>query len=151
MAAPIGNRFWEMADPDKIGRPTKFKTPKELWEQSCDYFKWCDDNPLQEEKLFHFQGAVTRETASKMRAYTIRELCLFLGCNEDYLTQFNEDKNKEFSSIITRIRDVIYTQKFTGAAADLLNANIIARELGMSDKQETNHTGEIKIIREIKK
>jgi hypothetical protein len=31
---------------------------------------------------------------------------------------------------------VIYEQKFTGAAADLLNPNIIARDLGLADKQD---------------
>ena len=33
-------------------------------------------------------------------------------------------------------------QKFAGAAADLLNANIIARDLGLADKQDlTNSDG----------
>ncbi len=34
---------------------------------------------------------------------------------------------------------MIFVQKFEGAAADLLNANIISRELGLADRQE--HTG----------
>jgi len=29
-----------------------------------------------------------------------------------------------------------YTQKFEGAAANLFNANIIARDLGLKDKQQ---------------
>ena len=37
--------------------------------------------------------------------------------------------------------EIIYNQKFTGAAADLLNPNIIARELGLADKQQNEHTG----------
>ena len=32
--------------------------------------------------------------------------------------------------------EIIRTQKFAGAAADLLNANIIARDLGLADKNE---------------
>ena len=32
-------------------------------------------------------------------------------------------------------------QKFTGAAADLLNANIIARDLGLKDNVSNEHTG----------
>ena len=44
--------------------------------------------------------------------------------------------------VITRIRETAYNQKFTGAAADLLNANIIARDLGLSDKKEMNVNAE---------
>ena len=33
-------------------------------------------------------------------------------------------------------RQIIYTQKFEGSAAGLLNPNIIARDLGLNDKQE---------------
>ncbi|WP_299116906.1 terminase small subunit [uncultured Winogradskyella sp.] len=136
MSAPIGNKFWEMADPTKIGRPLEFKTPEELWKRACDYFKWCDENPFKEEKIFHHQGNITKASINKMRAYTFKELCLFLGVNKDYFTEFNQIKHKDFSGIITRIHDVIYTQKFTGAAADLLNPNIIARELGLAEKKD---------------
>jgi len=137
MAAPKGNTFWKNVK-ETTGRPLAFESPEELWEKAKEYFQWCDDNPLKEEKLFHYQGTITRDTASKMRAYTMRELCLFLGVNEVYFNQFNEEKHQEFSKIITRIRDTIYTQKFTGAAADLLNPNIIARELGLSDNRNLN-------------
>ncbi|EII8497315.1 hypothetical protein ABMX35_004036 [Escherichia coli] len=33
-----------------------------------------------------------------------------------------------FCGVTTRAEDIIYDQKFSGAAADLLNANIIARD-----------------------
>ncbi len=36
----------------------------------------------------------------------------------------------------TRVDEIIRTQKFQGASADLLNANIIARDLGLADKTE---------------
>ena len=34
------------------------------------------------------------------------------------------------------MKQIIKTQKFEGAAAELLNANIIARDLGLADKKE---------------
>jgi hypothetical protein len=37
---------------------------------------------------------------------------------------------------IERAEAVIYTWKFEGAAANLLNANLVARELGLADKAE---------------
>ena len=38
-------------------------------------------------------------------------------------TPKKEEDNKDYSTIITRIRYTIYPQKFTGAAADLLSPN----------------------------
>ena len=39
-------------------------------------------------------------------------------------------------SVIHKIEDCIYNQKFEGAIIGLYNANIIARDLGLSDKNE---------------
>jgi len=147
MGAPIGNQFWKIRA--KHGRDKLFKTPELLWSAACDYYQWCDDNPLKEEKLFHFQGEITRDSSSKMRAYTITGLCLYLHCSTEWFRHFEENNkdSKDFIPILTRIRETIYTQKFTGAAADLLNSNIIARDLGLIDKQVLKAT---KIIKGIK-
>jgi len=137
MAAPEGNEFWKIAD--HSSQNLAFDSPEELWDKAMEYFEWCDSNPLKEEKLFHFQGNITRETANKMRAYTQKEFCLFIGVNEVYLSQFDEGKmerHKDYAKVIARIRDVIYTQKFVGASAELLNPNIIAMELGLKSRTE---------------
>ena len=70
---------------------------------------------------------------------TISGLCLFLDICENTWTNYK--KQPDFLSITLEVEKVIYNQKFTGASADLLNANIIARELGLADKQQN----EIKI------
>ena len=41
-----------------------------------------------------------------------------------------------FSDITTRAEEIIYDQKFSGAAADLLHANIIARDLGLKEQSQ---------------
>ena len=46
-------------------------------------------------------------------------------------------------AVIEKIESIIRSQKFEGAAADLLNANIIARDLGLKDSSETTHNGSI--------
>jgi hypothetical protein len=74
-----------------------------------------------------------------MRAMTVSGLCLFLDICEN--TWANYKKQPDFLSITLEVEKVIYNQKFTGAASDLLNANIIARELGLADKQQNEHTG----------
>lgn len=43
--------------------------------------------------------------------------------------------------VIARIEDIVYNQKFSGAASGFLNPNIIARDLGLADKTESKvHT-----------
>ena len=45
-----------------------------------------------------------------------------------------------FKTITAQIKQIIRTQKFEGASAGFLNANIIARDLGLTDKQEITGT-----------
>lgn len=129
MAAPKGSKYWQLAD--KIGRNPKY-TPDALWGKAVEYFEWVDKNPLKEDKLS--SGAVFR--MDKMRAMTIRGFCLFAGVDQKTFAAYEGRDN--FLPITMRIRDIIYTQKFEGAAADLLNPNIIARELGLSEKSDVN-------------
>lgn len=139
MSAPIGNRFWEARS--SHGRNPRFPNPDALWEACLEYFEWVEENPLQEEKMFQFQGTIVRDTVSKMRAMTIGGLCVFLDItHQSWIDYRNRD---DFFEVVTRVEEIIRTQKFTGAAADLLNANIIARDLGLSEK--INHDGQLDI------
>lgn len=142
MAAPKGNKFWQQRS--KHGRDALFESAEKMWESACEYFEWCDENPLIE---IDFKGKdADRVELPKMRAYTMQGLCLYLDCNTDYFRQFKLSelgKSKDFSWVITRIEEVIYQQKFTGAAAGFLNPNIIARDLGLADKKEVENTGNI--------
>lgn len=132
MAAPVGNQFWKARS--SHGRDPIFATPDDLWEAAVEYFQWVDDNPLYEAKAFAFQGDVTVENIPKMRAMTLGGLYLFLDINRS--TWVDYSKRKDFSAVTTRVEEIIRAQKFQGAAADLLNANIIARDLGLADKSE---------------
>lgn len=137
MPAPLGNRFWEARTTH--GRDKLFETPDILWAACVEYFEWTEQNPLSEEKVFCAQGQVTRATISKMRAMTIYGLCRFLGISRPTWDEYCG--NKDFSYITSEVENVIRDQKFSGAAADLLNANIIARDLGLRDKQDLEHSG----------
>lgn len=137
MAAPKGNQFWKLRS--KHGRDKLFATPSLLWDAACEYFQWCEENPLYEEKGFAFQGIITKETFAKMRAMTLSQLCFYLNCDDSYFRVFKstlKESDKDFLTVIRDIEQTIYNQKFQGASADLLNANIIARDLGLADKSE---------------
>ncbi|MBO29656.1 MAG: terminase small subunit [Rhodobacteraceae bacterium] len=128
-----GNRFWEARS--SHGPKPKFDNSDDLWSACVEYFEWNEDNPLMETKGFAFQGVVTKETFPKMRAMTIGGLCLFLDVTHKQWIEWRE-KRPDLSAVITRAEAVIFKQKFEGASADLLNGNIIARELGLADKQD---------------
>lgn len=134
MTFQLGNRFWELRS--SHGRNPTFPNPEALWSACCEYFTWVEDNPLMESKLCSYQGENVLETVPKMRAMTIQGLCLFLDIHPTTWKEYG--KKPDFSSIVTRAEEVIYSQKFAGAAADLLNPNIIARDLGLSDKRDVD-------------
>lgn len=150
MAAPAGNQFWKLRS--KHGRDKLFRTPELLWEAACEYFQWCIDNPFLKAEaktvnIGDYQSKIELASLPVLRPFTIQGLSLYLDCNTQYLAQFeaelkgkNDDLSKDFSLIITRIREIIYNQKFSGAASGFFNANIIARDLGLKDSKDVQLT-----------
>lgn len=142
VGAPKNNQFWKLRS--KHGRDKLFETADLLWEVACEYFQWCDDNPwIKNEaiKSGDFAGQIVKVPTS--RPYTITALCLYLGVNTKYFSDFKKslkEDDQDFSEVVTRIEETIYSQKFEGAAVGAFNANIIARDLGLSDKKELDHT-----------
>lgn len=130
MPAPKGNQYWKLAH---NWRNPKMYTPEELLDKANEYAKWCEENPLIEEKAF---GTGYIAKMKKMRAMTIQGFCLF--ANMTMKTWFNYEKDEAFVHIITHVKGIFFAQKFEGAAADLLNPNIIARELGLVDNQKVD-------------
>lgn len=132
MGAPKGNQSWKARATH--GRKRLFETPEVLWSACCEYFQWVEDNPLWENKVSQYMGQVVDMPVAKMRAMTIAGLCLFLNINRCTWNEWR--KVDDFAEVIEKVENVIYDQKFSGAAADILNASIIARDLGLSDKRD---------------
>lgn len=119
------------------GQPPKFDSPEKIAKRAREYFEWCQNETLDEEKLFAFQGEVTRDTIYHKRPFTQAGLCIFLEISED--TWRNYRKKPEFFEVVSEIDKVIYEQKFSGASVGLFNSSIIARDLGLKDKSEIDH------------
>lgn len=139
----LGNRFWEMRS--KHGRDRIFATPELLWDAACEYFKFCEDNPFHKAEaktvnIGDYQSEIQIAKLPVMRPFTIQGLCLFLDVNTVWFREFEESLrlkedqvSKDFSIICTRIREIIFDQKFSGAAAGFFNANLISRDLGLQE------------------
>jgi len=133
MAATIGNSFWKLRS--KHGRDKLFSSPEVLWEAAQEYFTNCEKNPLLEVDWVGKDAIEVNKP--KMRAFTWAGLEIYLDISDDALRNYKtKPEYKDFFGVITRIEKIMYEQKFTGAAAGLLNPNIIARDLGLVDKKE---------------
>lgn len=127
----MAKKIWERLSP---GQPPKFNSPDELWAIAKEYFEYCEQNPLMEAKAFSFQGSSWIEEVPKMRAMTLNGVCSFANIARQ--TWYNYKEKPEYLDVCTAIENAVYEQKFSGAAADLLNASIIARDLGLSDRKD---------------
>jgi hypothetical protein len=136
MAAPKGNQFWKIRT--KHGRDKLFASADTLWNACEEYFKWVEENPLWETKSYMYQGTPVQDQIPRMRAMTLDGLYLFLDI--DHVTWRNWREDKDFFTVTHKAENVIRSQKFAGAAADMLNANIIARDLGLKDTAAHEHT-----------
>jgi hypothetical protein len=139
MAAPQGNDFWKQRS--SHGRKPKFQTPDDLEAACIEYFEWVEVTPLYEAQAFAYQGKVTMEAVAKMRAMTIAGLCIFLDISQQAWGEYRDREG--FGEVTTRVDDIIRTQKFEGASAGLLNPSIIARDLGLADKQDQTIQGNL--------
>jgi len=121
-------------------RPREFLTPQDFLAEVVKYFEWCDTHPLQEEQMFQFRGSIVRADKEKVRAYTRKGLATFLGLPASRLKTY-DDRGAAWSDVVELIDQIIYTQKFENAAAGLLNASIISRDLGLAERQEFSGIG----------
>lgn len=138
MAAPVGNQFWKLRS--KHGRDLIFGTPELLWEAACEYFEHTDRRKwVRKDWVGKDAVPVDRETDTP---YTLSALCLYLGVNRGFWSEFKNAKHEGFSEIIARIEEIIYSQKFEGASVGAFNANIIARDLGLKEQTDVTSGGE---------
>jgi hypothetical protein len=131
MVLKAGDQLWKQRT--KHGRSKAF-TPATLLAGAEEYWNWIEKNPLKEERLTQCDGSPSTIDIKKMHAMTIQGLCIFLRISDD--TWANYKKHADYKENCEFIGKVIFEQKLSGAAAGLLNANIIARELGLAEKRE---------------
>lgn len=132
-----GNQFWKMRS--SHGPKPKFKNGEQLKAACEEYFEWVSDANLFEDKVNFYEGVAVHEPAAKMHAMTISGLCIFLDVSTAIWAEWRKNR-EDLLDVIRWAEDIIRHQKFVGAAAGLLNANIIARDLGLKDAQDHSST-----------
>lgn len=130
-------QFWRKYRPGDTGTAFRYETAAQLWDAACEAFDWLDAHPLREEVIANYKGTFSRTVAKKMRPYTWEAVALLMGLSVGTLKRYGSRPG--FEETIEWLTAVIRTQKFEGAAANLLNPVLIARDLGMAERME--HTG----------
>lgn len=125
-------------------RKVVLEEPLDFLKAAVDYFRWAEEHPLLEEKVFQYQGEIIRDDSAKMRAFTKEGLAAKLRIPVSRLEAYkNRDEESGWPQAVQLVEQIIYEQKFTGAAAGLLNSSLVSRDLGLADKQElTGKDGE---------
>lgn len=140
MAAPKGNRFWQ--NRSKHGRDKLFATPMLLWEAACEYFAWCDDNPIiKTDAVKSGRNAGDVIETPTQRPYSLSGLLFYVGASDNYWSSFKAANHEDYLGVINDIEKIIETQQFEGATVGVFNANIIARKLGLIDKADITTGG----------
>jgi hypothetical protein len=142
-AAPTGNQFWKLRS--KHGRDLIFSSPTVLWEACVEYFEATDARKwIRKDWVGKDAKEVEREIDTP---YTLTGLFVFLDITKP---TWQEYRNREdFSYVITRVEQIMFTQKFEGAAVGAFNASIIARDLGLKDASEVNITADRKAVADL--
>jgi hypothetical protein len=131
-----------------MARPRKF-TPEQFEKAWEDYFSWCDDNPwYRNEAIKSGDRAGDIIKIPIARPYTEIGFCSFHGLGEKYIREMKAslDKNdltedeQELAWILSSAIAKCNAQKFEGAAVGAFKENIIARDLGLWDKVQNDHT-----------
>lgn len=112
----------------KAGRPPKHN-PTTLWEKFVEYVEHSINNPARTEQPF---GTGFIVVGSAERPLTLLGFYLFAGIDRTTFARYEE--SEDFRTITTRIRDVIFSQKFDGAARGIFKDNLIARDLGIGER-----------------
>jgi hypothetical protein len=129
------------------------ETPDKMWELFCEYVKHEHKNPMYRTDYVGRDGIEVKTPLET--PITFEGFECYLGDKEiindlgDYESN-KDNRYTEYATIITRIKKNCFVHNFKGASVGLFNANIIARKLGLTDKQEHNVTQEPRVF-EIKK
>ena len=131
MAAPEGNEYYKLCK--NPGAPKKYDADK-LRKKINEYFKHIDNTPIQKRKTETHRGEIKEIIEYLPKPYTLTGLCNYLHITMHTLKSYESDD--DLMQLIIHARQIIYQNKFEGAANNTFNSNLIALELGLKAKEE---------------
>lgn len=139
MGAPKGNQFWKLRN--KHGRDKLFTSPELLWNSACEYFEWCNENPIIVTKSNSGTQGSSSEIKEHQRPFTKQGLFFYLECSEDWLRNFRKDCSNDFLRVIHAIEQTIENQQIEHAMVGVFNSNLVARIQGIKEQSDVTTNG----------
>jgi hypothetical protein len=139
--------FWDSPNV-KMGAPPLFDTAESLWDAAKQYFKWCDDNPI---RVKDWVGKDADQVDRiKPTPYSLAGFAIFIGASRNWFKEFRiarkEQNDTDILAVCARIEDICFTQQYNGAVAGVFQWGMVARALGIADKQETTLNGAVPVV-----
>lgn len=132
-----GNNIW-MQRSDMTTNQI-FTDPEAMAEAFVRYTEHLENNPLQAHKIMVVGQEIKEKGEQKMIPITWAGFAVYCGAHRKFFYNFRTRCGAAFLDIIEMIDDVMFCQKFSGAAAGFFNANLISRELGLVDKHQNKN------------
>lgn len=127
MAISPGSQIWRLRSADRTGNPAIYRADT-LLNKFADYWDWVHANPLTKSVLGVGNQIVEIPIGRPM---SVKGFCLFAGIAQN--TFYGYANNPDYYYVCELIKDAIYTQKFEGASVGIFSAQIMTRDLGLSD------------------
>lgn len=146
----ISDKYRTKSIPVRKGRPLKC-TPDELWTKFVRYVKWCEENPTYiVRKVSGFNGDTPyerEEVETKPRYISVEGFLLYIGAAASWWKMLDKSiEGEAFLAVKTRIRAHCEQSQKGYASQGIFKENIIARLLGIADKQTTESREEHRIV-----
>ena len=99
-----GNQMWRARS--SHGRKPIFSEPEQLLDACCQYFEWCDENPLVTWKPFVTKdGEVSQMEQYYPRPYTLEGMLNYIDLGDTTFRDY--EGNPDFTEICKHIRNTI--------------------------------------------
>lgn len=136
--------YWSHRAQTGFRGPNKALSVAQLWELACQYFEEVDATPFKKQDFIKGGDAAGQIVElDNIRPYTWQGFENYLASNNyihslDAYRQNKEGRYSEYVDVIKAIANIIYDQKFSGAAVGAFNANIIIPDLGLIKKTQVS-------------
>lgn len=147
MSGLFTKSIWEAAGPPRCrGGARKFDTPHDMIAKAIEYFKYCEENSLEEEVLFANGAQTKRHKIPFLKS----GLMLFLGLEQKSYTHYRDGTRDQvwtkdpryiegdltFAEATAWIDDTMASQKLAGAMAGIYDGRLVGRVLGLAERTE---------------
>lgn len=141
MAAEQGNKYYKLRSKD--GRNKVFESAKDLNTEIENYFNEKSNSFINKPDIIKSGESAGANIQMRIDDFpTKEELAIYLGFAKWESLKNYKEYSDDFLEVITWAETVIYNWKLKYTAIGVLNANIIARDLGITDRQDLTTDGQ---------